>query len=179
MAVLKKIVLIVGILVALFFAIGYILPSEFRVERSITIDAPADKIYAQVADLEKWQDWGVWFKRDPAMKVHYDGPRAEVGMRSEWISQQEGSGVMEIIAAEPHRRLVYSLYFPEFEMGSTGEFILTDEDGKTRVQWVDYGDVGANPVNHYFALMMDSMVGPDFELGLANLKTLVENSREQ
>ncbi|GAA0344401.1 K(+)-transporting ATPase subunit F [Bowmanella denitrificans] len=177
MGIIKKIALGLVLLIVLFFAVGFMLPSEFRVERSITIDAPAEKIYPQVADLQKWQDWGVWFKRDPAMQVHYDGPTAEVGMRSEWISAQEGSGVMEIIAADPDKRLVYSLYFPEFEMGSTGEIILTDEEGKTRVQWVDYGDVGSNPINHYFAVMMDSMVGPDFEMGLANLKTLVENSR--
>ena len=44
----------------------------------------------------------------------------------------------------------------------------------TRVTWTNEGDMGANPVNRYFGLMMDSMVGPDFEAGLKNLKALAE-----
>jgi len=34
--------------------------------------------------------------------------------------------------------------------------------------------VGGNPLKHYLAMMMDRMVGPDFEAGLANLKALAE-----
>ena len=44
----------------------------------------------------------------------------------------------------------------------------------TRVTWTNNGDVGGNPVKHYLAVMMDRMVGPDFEAGLANLKALAE-----
>lgn len=177
MDMLKKLVMALVILLALFVCVGFILPSEFKVERSISIDAPAEKVYAQVVDLQKWRNWGVWFKRDPDMQVSYSGPHAEVGMLSEWISESEGSGQMKILATDPNRRLVYSLYFPEFDMGSTGEIILRPKDGMTEVTWMDYGDVGANPINHYFAAMMDAMVGPDFETGLANLKVLVENQR--
>jgi hypothetical protein len=36
--------------------------------------------------------------------------------------------------------------------------------------------MGGNPVNRYFGVMMDRLVGPDFEAGLANLKALAENS---
>lgn len=69
----------------------------------------------------------------------------------------------------------YSLYFPDFDMSSTGELTLVETDNGTQVTWRDYGDVGFNPVNRYFAVMMDSMIGPDFEAGLANLKNVVEN----
>ncbi|MDF2177255.1 SRPBCC family protein [Aliiglaciecola sp. CAU 1673] len=175
MDLLKKLVMALLILVLLFVGVGFILPSEFKVERSISIDAPADKVYAQVVDLKNWRNWGVWFQRDPAMQVSYEGPEAEVGMVSKWVSESEGNGEMKIIAADANKRLVYSLYFPDFEMGSTGEIVLKEADGKTEVIWQDYGDVGSNPINHYFAAMMDSMVGPDFETGLENLKVLVEN----
>jgi hypothetical protein len=40
---------------------------------------------------------------------------------------------------------------------------------------MDYGDVGSNPVNRYFALFMDNMIGSDFEIGLENLKLLSES----
>ena len=34
--------------------------------------------------------------------------------------------------------------------------------------------VGGNPLKHYLTLMMDRWIGPDFEQGLASLKTLAE-----
>jgi hypothetical protein len=35
--------------------------------------------------------------------------------------------------------------------------------------------MGSNPLNRWFGLMMDRLVGPDFEAGLANLKRLAES----
>lgn len=175
MKMLKKTISVVLLLLLIIVAIGFVLPSEFKVQRQILIEAEPEQVYARLDDLRRWRDWGVWFKRDPDMQVRYEGPDSGIGMRSIWKSDTQGSGQMEIIATEADKRLVYSLYFPEYDMGSTGEFILTRKDGGTQVTWLDYGDVGPNPFMHYMALMMDSMIGPDFETGLENLKTLVEN----
>ena len=32
-------------------------PNDFTVQRSLAIKAPAEKIYAQIADLKGWQAW--------------------------------------------------------------------------------------------------------------------------
>ena len=168
---------LIGILMVLvgLTVIGFVLPSEFKVQRSISVDAPAANVYANVINLRNWRVWGVWFKRDPNMKILYSGPESAVGMKSEWISEQEGSGEMEIIAIEPNKKFIYSLYFPEMEMGSTGEFVFSEQQGRTKVTWMDYGDVGNNPINRYFVFFMDNMVGADFEIGLENLKVLSES----
>jgi hypothetical protein len=42
--------------------------------------------------------------------------------------------------------------------------------------WMDYGDVGINPINRYFAFFMDYLVGSDYEMGLDNLKLVAEAS---
>ncbi|AWL12192.1 hypothetical protein HMF8227_01719 [Saliniradius amylolyticus] len=176
MAALKKLLIGVAIILVVFFGAGFLLPGDFKVERQVIIEAPADEIYPMVVDLRQWQRWGVWFKRDPDMKISYSGSEQGVGMISRWKSETEGNGEMEVIAAEPNKRLVYKLRFPELDMGSTGEVVLRPTDQGTRVTWMDYGNVGVNPVNRYFALMMDSLVGPDFESGLQNLKKLAENT---
>ena len=82
---------------------------------------------------------------------------------------------MEITGLQHNRVMTYRLYFPDYERGSTGEFTLESVEGGTLVTWSDSGDMGMNPVNRYMGLMMDGMIGPDFELGLENLKTVVEN----
>jgi uncharacterized protein YndB with AHSA1/START domain len=179
MAVLKTTFIGLLMFFALLILIGFVLPSEFTVQRSILIDAPAANVYANVVDLRHWRTWGVWFKRDANMKIVYSGPESALGMKSEWISEQEGSGEMEIIAIELNKRLIYALYFPDMNIGSTGEFIFSEDKGRTEVIWMDYGDVGSQPLNRYFALFMDLMVGSDFEVGLENLKLLSESQTKQ
>lgn len=174
MKIIKNLMVGLAFLVVALAAIGFLLPSEFKVQRSIVIDAPPHKIYPHIANLKQWRLWGVWFQRDPDMEVKYDGRTAEVGMKSIWKSEQEGSGEMTILALKPSTQMRYSLYFPDFDMGSTGEFELKETAGKTLVTWSDYGDMGNNPVNRYFGLFMDGMIGPEFETGLKNLQGLVE-----
>lgn len=175
MNLLKKSLIAFSLLLVVVFVIGFALPSEFKVERSISIKADANQVYPYLADLRQWKAWGLWFQLDPNMNVVYSGPEQDVGMRSVWESESQGSGEMELIALDPDRRIIYTLYFPEFDMKSTGELIITQEQGQTLVRWMNYGDIEGGPLNNYFALVMDSMIGPDFEAGLTNLKQLVEH----
>lgn len=175
MTVLKKIVLGVGVLIALVVVVGLFLPKQYKVERSILINAQPEEIYPDVVDLRAWQNWGVWFQRDPSMEIDYSGPDRAIGMMSSWKSVTEGNGEMKITDLEHNKKVVYSLAFPDWEMGSTGSLVISPAGEATKVTWVDSGDVGNNIINRYFVLMMDGMIGPDFEMGLENLKTVVEN----
>lgn len=164
---------VIGLLV-LLLAVGMFLPTQFHVERSITINAPSEKVFGHIVDLKEWKKWGIWFERDPAMQVTYTGPDSEVGMKSSWISEQEGSGEMTIKSVTPGEVMVYNLYFPEMDMSSTGELTVSSEGDTTKVLWTNHGDMGGNPINAWFGLFMDSLIGPDFEAGLGNLKELAE-----
>ena len=41
--------------------------------------------------------------------------------------------------------------------------------------WSFLGDMGNNPVARWIGLMMDSMLGPQLEEGLSNMKEYLEN----
>ena len=91
-----------------------------------------------------------------------------------WKSESEGSGEMEFTAAVPNEGITYVLVFRGMGMRSSGQMRLEPVGPGTRVTWTNEGDMGANPVNRYFGLFMDRLVGPDFEGGLKNLKALAE-----
>ena len=175
MGALKKLSVVVGAVIILFVVTSFFIPNDYSVERKVNIDAQPSEIYPYVVDLREWQKWGVWFKRDPNMKLEYSGPDRAIGMRSEWKSETEGNGEMEITQLEHNKRVLYRLYFPEFDMGSSGLVEIESTDNGSTVIWRDEGSVDNNPINKLFVLMMDSMIGPDFEMGLENLKVLVEN----
>lgn len=170
--------LLIGIaaLLLLFAAVSLALPSKFRVERSVAIAAPAQKVYLLIASPAEWKRWSEWNRRDPAMQIEYGGPTAGVGARWSWRSATEGNGTMEFVDAVPGEWLVYRLSFPDLGMQSIGQLRIEPAGSGVRVSWSNEGEMGANPVNRWFGLFMDRLVGPDFEAGLSNLKRLAETS---
>jgi uncharacterized protein YndB with AHSA1/START domain len=176
MSLLKKSLIFFATLFLGLIVIGFLLPSHYKVERSVIINAPQHQIFPHISNLKNWQNWGVWFKRDPNISLVYSGEIGRVGMKSQWVSDNQGNGEMQILAVEDNRRLIYSLYVDDAEMTSTGEFVLSKVEQGTKVVWMDYGDVGNNPISRYFAFFMDYLIGSDFEMGLENLKLVVEAS---
>ncbi len=174
MKIIQWVLVAIGVLALVIVGVGLALPSKFAVQRSIEINAPVDKIYDLVVETRQWKNWSEWNKRDPAMKITYSGPPFGLGARWSWVSKTEGTGMMEFTRVEPNRTVEYQLFFPDYKMTSNGALMLEPAGKATRVTWTNNGDVGPNPLKHYLALMMDRLVGPDFEAGLANLKALAE-----
>jgi uncharacterized protein YndB with AHSA1/START domain len=172
--VLKWLVIVLIGLIVLLFAGGYALSPEFKAVRSLTVSAPAQKIYPLIADPRQWKNWTVWNRRDPAMTMTYSGAPSGAGAVWEWKSKTQGDGKMTFTAAEPGKRVGYDLYFPDFGTTSSGDLLLSPEGSGTKVTWTMNGNMGSNPLYRWMALFMDKMVGPDFEAGLANLKALAE-----
>ena len=175
---MKLIIKIFGVLVGLWLLlilIGFVLPGHFRVERSIVINAKPAAVFPLVGDLKAWRQWGVWFARDPAMQISYSPVTNEVGSWSQWKSKSQGDGKMTISVLRPAEDFEYQMEFSDMGMVSHGGMSLSPgAGGTTRVTMSMEGDLGHSPVNRWFGVFMDKLVGPDFDAGLANLKRLSE-----
>ena len=152
---------------------GWLLNPAYRVERSLLIQAPAEHIYTHLDSSEGWQRWGAWYRRDPQMKLLPHNETQGVGAAWSWRSESQGNGRLELTEIDVDRRVGYVLHIEDFAP-STGELRLEPESQGTRVIWLMQGDVGANPLKRWMALLMDKLVGPDFDASLNNLKALVE-----
>lgn len=151
-------------------------PNDFRVQRSVAIKAPADRIYGQIADFKGWQTWSPYEKKDPAMKRTMSGAPSGKGAVYEWDGDKNvGAGRMEIIEASAPSKVAIKLDFLKpFEGHNTAEFTMVPSGETTTVTWAMYG-----PSPYMMKVMgtvmnMDKMIGDDFAAGLANLKDLVE-----
>lgn len=168
--------LIVLIALALLLGLGGMLLSpQYAVQRSVTVGAPADKVYGLINNPREWRKWTAWNERDPQMEITYSGPEAGAGAGWAWTSRSEGSGSMRLTEAIAGQRVAYELHFPEFDSRSTGALTLTPiAGGGVDVVWSINGDMGANPLMRWMGLAMDSMIGKDFARGLARLKAVAE-----
>lgn len=173
---LKYIGIAVVVAIAAVLALAATRPDTFRVERSTTIKAPPGKVYALIDDFHQWQQWSPWERLDPAMKRQHGGAPKGKGALYGWEGNKEvGKGQMEITEATPSSRVVIKLDFlAPFEAHNTAEFVLVPQGDATTVTWAMFGpNLFIGKVMSLFA-SMDSLVGKDFERGLANLKAVAE-----
>lgn len=176
MKVLKRILLALAIIIVLVIVVGFFLPSHSHVERSIVIKAPQEVIFGQINSLKNWNKWSPWAKKDPNMQISYSGPDAGVGSSYTWKGNREVmSGKQTIITSTAPSLVVNEMRFEGFDEPSIVTFKIDKADEGSKVTWSLESETGNNPIHRYFGLMMDKMVGPDFESGLANLKQIAES----
>jgi hypothetical protein len=172
---LKKIGLVIVAVLAALLLFAATRPDSFSVERRITIQAPPDRIQPLIVDFHRWSDWSPWEKLDPAMKRSFDGPAAGVGAIYGWLGNSDvGSGRMEVKAASMDKVSIQLDFIEPFEGHNTAEFMLTPRDGGTEVRWVMFGPAPFVTKLMGVFVSMDSMIGKDFEKGLAQLKVAAE-----
>lgn len=151
-------------------------PDDFKVQRSATMKAPAEKVTGEIADFHKWAAWSPWEKLDPNMKRTFEGPASGKGAVYGWEGNKDvGKGRMEILEYVPGSKVTIKLDFlVPFEAHNTTEFTTVAKDGQTEVNWVMSGKQPLLGKVMCLFMSMDKMVGGDFEKGLASLKTVVE-----
>jgi carbon monoxide dehydrogenase subunit G len=162
-------------LVTGFVIIAYLLPRNVIVERQITIAAAPDAVFPLVNSLQRSTEWSPWIVLDPDMSVTYEGPPDGVGNVMIWTSEVDGvgNGRQEIVESIANERVATLLDFGE--MGTADAwFNLTEVEGGTQITWGLNADMGLNPIGRWMGLMIDRLVGPDYEAGLANLQDLIE-----
>lgn len=151
-------------------------PDSFRVERTATMNAPAEKIFPYIDGLKRWTEWSPYEGRDPAMKRTYGGAESGKGAVYEWDGNDNvGKGRMEIVDSTPPHRVVIKLDFLKpFEGHNMAELIVEPKGGQTIVTWAMYGPSTFMTKLIGTFMDMDDMIGRDFAAGLAKLKTVVE-----
>ncbi len=174
---LKKIVIVVMVLLLVLVGVASTKPDSFAVERSTVIKAPPEKVFALINDFHSWDQWSPWAKLDTmTMKVTYTGAASGPGAVYEWDGNSKvGQGRMEITEATAPNKVGIKLDFVKpIEGHNVTVFSITPEGDGSKVVW----DMkGPNPfISKVMAVFvsMDSMIGGDFEKGLANLKTVAE-----
>jgi hypothetical protein len=178
LALWKKIGIGLGAVIVVLLLVIVTRPSTYHVERSTTIAAPADVVFAQVSDFRKWETWSPWAKLDPQMKTTYEGTQGAVGAGYAWNGNDDvGSGRMTITAVKPNERVDIKLAFIKpFESDCDNGFKLEAAGKDTKITWSMDGK--NNFIGKAFSLFMnmDSMIGKDFEKGLGDMKKVAETA---
>ena len=177
---MRKILAIVAVSLGVFVVAVLVYaatkPDTFEVKRSASVKAPPDRIFPLINDYHQWTAWSPYENKDPQMKRTYSGATSGKGATYAWDGDGNvGGGNMTIADATPPSKVLIKLNMVKpISASNDVAFTLVPQGDSTTVTWDMQGQVPYFAKIIHVFLDMDKMVGSDFEVGLANLKTIAE-----
>lgn len=177
MRTLKKILLALLIIIALALLIAIFVDGKVKYEKSITINAPIEKVWGNVNSLGAINKWSPWNDKDPNMKTTMEGADGTPGAKFCWESNKKdvGKGCQSIKSLKAPELVETDLKFlTPYESEAQAYIKLQPAGSGTTATW------GFNSEMPYpFRLMklftnMEDMIGADYKLGLERLKKMSE-----
>lgn len=178
MKILKRIAVVFLILVGVVLILGLIAPKEISCTKEIVINKPLEETFNYVVLLKNQNNYSKWATMDSKMKKFYKGTDGTVGFVSGWESKNDnvGAGEQEITKIIKNKHIDYELRFKKPIEATNYAHITTTAIDKnhTKVAWGFKGDMSypMNVMNLFTD--MGEIIGKDFEIGLSNLKVILE-----
>jgi hypothetical protein len=176
MKILKKILIVLGVLLAIPLIGGLFMSKTYKIDKEISINQPKQVVFDYVKYLKNQNNYSTWNMMDPKMKQSFTGTDGTVGFVSAWESDMLGNGEQEIKKITEGERIDSELRFKGF-FGSTSPAYMSTEavsDSVTKVKWVMEGNM-SYPMNFMQVFMsMEDMIGTEYEKSLQNLKGILE-----
>ena len=177
---LKKILIGLTVVIAVFLIVVATRPNEFKLSRSTVINASPTEVFPQVNNFHNWKKWSPWAKLDPDMGFSFEGPDSGVGAVYDWYgNKQVGAGRITLTENRPPELVVLRLDFlkPRESVSKT-EFTFVPEGAGTAVTWTMSGEMDFISKAVCMFMSMEKTMGPYFEKGLAQMKAEVEKRKE-
>jgi len=178
---MKALKIFIGVIIALVVVaviLSFIGPKSYDVSRSVEINAPKGIVWENVGSLEAMDAWSPWNAYDTTMTKSFEGNKGEVGSITKWSSTNEnvGEGSQEIIAVADGRIDTKLRFVKPYESESDAYVVVEETENGSKVTWGFKGENGFMSRIFMLFMDMDAAIGPDFEKGLAMLKTMSEEA---
>src|SRR5689334_22634075 len=118
--------------------LSMLLATHQKLERSVTINAPASTIYKELIRLDNFNKYSVWSQRDTSVKYTMTGTDGTVGATSSWTGDPNisGEGKITIASLEENKKVAHRLSFTQPKKGNAESlFTLNENNGVTTVTW--------------------------------------------
>jgi len=175
----KKILLSLVVVIVLFLGFVATRDSKFNYERSVVINAPAEKIYPYLSNFKLGSQWNPFDQKDPNLKRTFLGNDGQVGAAMEFEGNNEaGTGKLEMLSLIPNAEAQIKLTMSKpWKAENLIIYKLTPEAEGTRFSWAMSGDGGFMGKLMMTIIDCEKMITDEFEKGFQNLKVIIENKK--
>ncbi|MEO6681200.1 MAG: SRPBCC family protein [Ginsengibacter sp.] len=180
MKLLKKILIVIGILIAIPLIVAIFVKKDYAVEKEIIINKGKAEVFEYIKHLKNQDNFSKWATMDPNMKKTYRGTDGKVGFVSAWESDMDdvGTGEQEIKKITEGERIDFELRFLKPFEATEPAYMTTEaiNENQTKVKWGFSGHMNY-PMNLMMLFMdIEKMIGDDLQTGLARLKVVLEGN---
>lgn len=162
---------VLALLLGSFLVSGLLLPSQVDVSRSVQIDAPAERIFPYLNDLDAWLHWTPW--GDVASELR--GPSSGEGAQRVWDDPRLGSGSLSLVRVVPNQQVDYLVEVEDGAIRFEGVLTVAPNERGSTLTWREIAVLGRNPLLRWIGLTMDRAQGQQMEESLARLKERAES----
>lgn len=179
MKIVKAISLATPALMILTVFVGFLLPGETRIVRSIVINAPPATVFSLVNDFHEVNKWSPFAKRHPERVYDFEGPDSGAGTKVTWFNPllEPDFGIKVIVESDLNSKVLTLFDFGSklaYARFAYSQFNIEPKENSVKLIWSYNLQNGMNPATRYLGLMMEKWVSPDLELALMNIKVLAE-----
>lgn len=164
-------------LIALLLIVAAFMKKDMNVCKEVVINKPKQEVYDFARLLKNQDSYSKWGSMDANMKKTYTGIDGTVGFISAWVgNKQVGAGEQEILKIDAGNRIDFALRFIKPFKSNADAFMIFEDaaNNQTRVKW-GFKSTMPYPMNVMCLFVnMAEVVGKDFQIGLDNLKKLLE-----
>lgn len=178
MKILKWIIIILASILIIWLVAAAFISGDFKYEKSISIDAPVDKVWQNTNTLKAMDQWNPWNSLDVGMRKDWSGTVGQPGEKMCWDSENKkaGKGCQEVKKVDhKNRRIDTSIKFLAPYTSEANSYVMVVPEGnKTRAIW---GFTSKIP--YPFTMMtlfmdMENTIGKEYQKGLSKLKEISE-----
>ena len=169
MTILKSIASLLLIFVLALLFMGAILPHNDKIEFTKEGNFNTQCVIDQISDLNKWNNWSVWHKMDPNMKIVYGATTTGKGASYSWEGNAKvGKGNLEITdVTDKNIDIVIDVE------GHIGHSHILAES--TKLTWSMDVEKSENKIAHFFFggykyVIFNFMMKKDLTTNLENLE---------
>ena len=178
MNILRRVLWVCIIFILIIILISLFLPSSFKVEKKVIINADKDQIFSQVNDLKSWHNWSTLILKDESFfgnKDNYILDNLGRGTKINWESENKDLGKcsLEILNSSPSDSLDIELNIGSYTFNNNFHFKSINEG--IEVVWKSKTDFGFNPIAKFYGLFVDEIISSDIDMSLKRLKSFTEN----
>ncbi|MFT2098787.1 polyketide cyclase [Marinomonas sp. 2405UD66-6] len=168
---LRIVTRILALVILLLVLVGFLLPTEYRVERSISINAPLEIVSDNVLSGQKLSQW-----------MHVQDGRVELfdGVLQDGdtvrLFYDESDEIGELTLLEHTGSIIRFDVRPKLSTGLVHNRITLENHALvTEVKWIIEGNLSVGLLSPYLAFFANDIAGQNFEVSLLNLKQQIES----
>lgn len=178
MNILRRVLWVCIIFILIVILISLFLPSNFKVEKKVVINADKQQIFNQVNDLKNWLNWSTLILKDESIFSNNDNyvlDNLGRGTKIIWQSENKdlGKGRLEVLKSSPSDSLKVEMNIGSYNFINNYHFYSIDEG--VEVVWESKTDFGFNPFTKFYGLFVDEFISSDIDMSLKKLKSYAEN----